>query len=360
MKKRRRYVVQRKREVVRVLSRSFAYFPRFFQSKKRLIATKSPIMAMSFALDHDYCSVAPSDQDFNSDTPSTDTCTDETRPKAKRKEVLCPRVDPDMESLPVVESVNLDVRSSSLSPAHSMDSGVDAGVEDFLADFATSWGDEDFGLNEEDIKDLEALLEISENSEHSDVAETRRITKPNVQSCKKQQISEEEDKAIAERNKKNAIAARENRQKKKKYVEGLENDVAELKEENKTLKSRNESMTTMIKKLSDEVKYLRSVLANESTISLLLKSVASTPGISLSSSLTQSSGSEGSGKENVKEGERQYVTRSKKRRSEDEASPSKRTRSSSSGGVCLHVNNGKVSLELCAKCERKATQSGFL
>jgi len=324
-------------------------------------------MAMSFALDHDYCSVAPSDQDSKTDTPSTDTGA--TRPKAKRKEVQCPRVDPDMEPLPVVESVNLDARSSSLSPAHSMDSGVDAGVEDFLADFATSWVDEDFGLNEQDIKDLEALLEISENiqanelasnnCENSGVDETRRITKPNVQCGKKQQMSEEDDKATAERNKRNAIAARENRQKKKKYVEGLENDVAQLKEENRTLKTRNESMTIVIRKLSDEVKYLRSVLANESTISLLLKSVASTPGISLSSSLMQSSGSEGNEKENVEE-ERQYVTRSKKRRSDNEATPSKRTRSSSSGGVCLHVNNGKVSLELCAKCERKATQSGFL
>lgn len=325
-------------------------------------------MAMSFALDHDYCSAAPSDQDSKTDTLSTDR--DATRPEAKRKEVLCPRVDPDMEPLPVVESVNLDARSSSLSPAHSMDSGVDAGVEDFLADFATSWVDEDFGLNEQDIKDLEALLEISENiqaneltsnnCENSGVAETRRITNPNVQCGKKQQISEEDDKAIAERNKRNAIAARENRQKKKKYVEGLENNVAQLKEENKTLKTRNEGMTTMIRKLSDEVKYLRSVLANESTISLLLKSVTSTPGISLSSSLMQSSGSEGNENENVREEERQYVTRSKKRRSDDEATPSKRTRSSSSGGVCLHVKNGKVSLELCAKCERKATQSGFL
>lgn len=316
-------------------------------------------MAMSFALDHDYCSVAPSDKD-----------SDATRPKAKRKEVLCPRVDPDMESLPVVESANLDARSSSLSPAHSMDSGVDAGVEDFLADFATSWADEDFGLNEQDIKDLEALLEISENiqanelptnnSENSGVADPRRIIKPNVPCGKKQQITDED--AIAERNKRNAIAARENRQKKKKYVEGLENDVAELKEENKTLKTRNESMTSMIRKLSDEVKYLRSVLANESTISLLLKSVVSTPGISLSSSLMQSSGSEENENEN-KEEERQYVTRSKKRRSDDsteEATSSKRTRSSPSGGVCLHVNNGKVSLELCAKCERKAKQSGFL
>lgn len=325
-------------------------------------------MAMSFALDHDYCSVAPSDKDSQADMPSTHS--DATRPRAKRKEVLCPRVDPDMESLPVVESANLDARSSSLSPAHSMDSGVDAGVEDFLADFATSWVDEDFGLNEQDIKDLEALLEISENiqanelptnkSEHSSVAETRRITKPSVPCGKKQQITDED--AIAERNKKNAIAARENRQKKKKYVEGLENDVAELKEENKTLKTRNESMTSMIRKLSDEVKYLRSVLANESTISLLLKSVVSTPGISLSSSLMQSSGSEENENEN-KEEERQYVTRSKKRRSDDsteEATSSKRTRSSPAGGVCLHVNNGKVSLELCAKCERKAKQSGFL
>jgi len=325
-------------------------------------------MAMSFALDHDYCSVAPSDKDSQADMPSTDS--DATRPKAKRKEVLCPRVDPDMESLPVVESANLDARSSSLSPAHSMDSGVDAGVEDFLADFATSWVDEDFGLNEQDIKDLEALLEISENiqanelptnkSENSSVAETRRITKPSVPCGKKQQITDED--AIAERNKRNAIAARENRQKRKKYVEGLENDVAELKEENKTLKTRNESMTSMIRKLSDEVKYLRSVLANESTISLLLKSVVSTPGISLSSSLMQSSGSEENENEN-KEEERQYVTRSKKRRSDDskeEATSSKRTRSSPSGGVCLHVNNGKVSLELCAKCERKAKQSGFL
>ena len=325
---------------------------------------------MSFALDHDYCSVAPSGQDSKTDTPSTNT--DASRPKEKRKEVLCSRVDADMESFPIFESANLDVRSSSLSPAHSMDSGVDAGVEDFLADFASPWVDEDFGLNEQDIKDLEALLEISENnqanelpisnSQNSGVAETRRITKPNVQSGKKQ-IPEEDDKAIVERNKRNAIAARENRQKKKKYVEGLENDVTKLKEENKTLKTRNESMTTMIRKLSDEVKYLRSVLANESTISLLLKSVASTPGISLSSSLMQSTGSEANEKENEKQGEREYVTRSKKRRSDDsleEPSAGKRTRSSSPGGVCLHVNNDKVSLELCANCERKAAKSGFL
>lgn len=333
--------------------------------------TKRSLVAMSFALDHDYCSVVPNDEDSKTNTPSD---TDATRPKAKGKEAPFPRVDPDVESLPIDETLNFDGRSSSLSPAHSMDSGVDAGVDDFLADFASSWADEDFGLNEDDIKDLEDLLNLSENiqpnelstakSANSSVAEARPLRKPNFQFGKGSKIPEEDEKAIAERNKKNAIAARENRQKKKKYMEGLENDVAKLKEENKTLKTRNESMTTMMKKLSDEVKYLRSVLANESTISLLLKSVAATPGISLSSSLVQSSGSEETEKENDKEdGERQYVTRSKKRRSDEGgvgAVPSKKTRSSAPGGVCLHVSHGKVSLELCAKCERKATQNGFL
>ena len=327
---------------------------------------------MSFALDHDYCSVMPSDKDSKTETlPSTDA--DATRPKANRKETLCPRVDPDMESLPVDENGNLEGRSNSLSPTHSMDSGVDAGVEDFLADIASSWTDENFGLNEEDMKDLEDLLNLNESTQmnelftarsaNSSVTETCLFRKPNAQFGKGSKISEEDAKAIEEKNKKNAIAARENRQKKKKYVEGLENDVTKLKEENKTLKSRNESMTTLIKKLSDEVKYLRSVLANESTISLLIKSVASTPGISLSSSLVQPMGGDETEKENdEEEGERQYMTRGKKRRSDKEVGgvPSKKTRSSSSGGVCLHVNRGKVSLELCAKCERKATQSGFL
>lgn len=69
--------------------------------------------------------------------------------KVKRKEVLCFRVDFDMELVLVVESVNFDVRLSLLFLVYSMDSGVDVGVEDFLVDFVSFWlVDEDFGLNE--------------------------------------------------------------------------------------------------------------------------------------------------------------------------------------------------------------------
>ncbi len=86
-------------------------------------------------------------------------------------------------------------------------------------------------------------------------------------------------------------------------------------------------------------------------------------GISLSSSLVQSTQSQDTGKESdTKEEEGHYVTRSRKRRSDEgeEDAPSKRKRSNSSGGVCLHVRGGKVSLELCSKCERKAMESGVL
>lgn len=322
-------------------------------------------MTMSFALDHDYCSVVPSDDDSKTEIATNEDAS--TKPRAERKQAICPRVDPDMETSPINETSYFEARSSSSSPAHSMDSGVDPGMEDFLADFPSSWADADFGLNDEDIKDLEDLLNLNEQTNELSSAkagaETRPVRKVLGQFGKRQQMPEEDEQAVIEKNKKNAIAARENRQKKKKYVEGLENDVAQLKEENKTLKARNESFTSVMRKLTDEVKYLRNVLANESTISLLLKSVAATPGISLSSSLVQSSSNEEPEKESDrKEEERQYATRSRKRRSAEgaEAAPSKRSRSTASGGVCLHVSGGKVSLELCEKCERKAKQSGVL
>ena len=258
---------------------------------------------MSFALDHDYCKVMRFEEDLQGDFPPKPVDEDETK-MASEKEL------PIDEEIDVCgEPAYSDEISTSLSPTHSLDSGVDAGMEDFLADFPSTWKDEleDFSLNDEDLLDLEALLRenISAveppagketiNASYGTLSVLNPTTKANVQTAPpkgKKLLPSEEEQAIIEKNKKNAIAARENRQKKKKYVEGLENDVKKLQEENRTLKTRNERMTTMIRKLSDEVKYLRSVLANESTISLLIKSVAATPGISLTSSLMQSSQSE--------------------------------------------------------------------
>ena len=327
---------------------------------------------MSFALDHDYCKVMPFEEDFHGDFPPKPVDEDEAK-MAPEKEL------PIDEEIDVCgEPVDSDEISTSLSPTHSLDSGVDAGMEDFLADFPSTWKDEmeDFSLNDEDLFDLEALLrenipamdhpagKETVNANFGTLSVLNPTTKANVQTGLpkvKKEVPSEEEQAIMEKNKKNAIAARENRQKKKKYVEGLESDVKKWQEENRTLKTRNERMTTMIRKLSDEVKYLRSVLANESTISLLIKSVAATPGISLTSSLVESSQREEGEKESKTCEGKKYSTRSRKRQASEvvEVTPSKRTRNSTNpGGVCLHVNRGKVSLEFCAKCEMKASKSG--
>lgn len=318
---------------------------------------------MSIALDHDYCLLVPSDDDSKTEISS---CVSTTKPRNQRKEAICPRVDPDGEISPIGEAIDLGTLSSSSSPAHSSDSGLDAGIGDFLSELTSSWAEGDFGLNDNDFKDLDELFNCNEQSNKPPCTKLS-LTNLSVRGnfAKRQRTSQEkveDEQAIVEKNRKNAIAAKENREKKKKYVEGLEKTVSDLKEENKTLKAKNESLTSVTKKLADEVKYLRNVLANESTISLLLKSVAATPGISLSSSLVQSTQSQGTEKESdTKEEGRQYVTRSRKRQPDEDRgdAPSKRSRSNT-GGVCLHVSGGKVSVELCSKCEKKAMQGGVL
>lgn len=325
---------------------------------------------MSVFLDHNYCSMVPP-EDVKNDNILVETGEKSIKIDAFREEERL-SVKDDI----CVDFTNSDAILSSLSPTHSTDSGVEPGMEDFWTKFSRSnpWSDDlDFGLCDDDLTDLEALLSENFATNKLSVGEEshpkRSSTVPSTQTSISMRKGKpilgqgEDDPAMIDRNRKNAIAARENRQKKKKYVEGLENEVGKLKEENKTLKTRNESMSNMILKLSDEVKYLRSVLANESTISLLLKSVAATPGISLTSSLAQSSA--GNKKETAMEKKKsQYITRSRKRQSVEEQSsdvvepsPSKKACRSNPGGVCLHVNSGKVSLELCARCEKKALQS---
>ena len=312
---------------------------------------------MSVSLDHDYCEV------FSSDTV----------PQREMDEIGEIASSPCLAISDPNTSCDT-VSMNSLSPAHSIDSGVDAGMEDFLADIASSWKDDEFGFYSEDFKDLEAILKLNDDwgvngFRAKDVEWPSEVPNRNttaIVATEMKQTNQEGnscDDPVLKRNRKNAIAARENRQKKKMYVEGLQNEVTKLKQENCSLKFRNETMTTMILKLRDELKYLRSVLENQSTISLLLKSVASTPGISLSSSLLQPSENEeiksDGEKEDTRQSPRQSVARgSRKRKSLVLDSPPKRSRGAStlSGGVCLHVSKGKVSLELCAKCEKQASQ----
>lgn len=71
----------------------------------------------------------------------------------------------------------------------------------------------------------------------------------------------------------NALMARENRMKKKQHLETLEHDVDSLKQENQSLRKLLKQRSTMVYKLRDERLYLKSIIANKTSIMSLLKTI---------------------------------------------------------------------------------------
>ncbi|XP_064611657.1 probable basic-leucine zipper transcription factor D [Liolophura sinensis] len=147
--------------------------------------------------------------------------------------------------------------------------------------------------------------------------------------------TEEVVKAIEVKNKKNAQNAKVNREKKKTYIKGLENEVDGLKTENNSLKEEAKALRKEKCALEEEVSYLKSVLANESSLSALLQNIPSVKKVKLSSSFLSS-------KRNAEE-DHDYKGAAKKLRK---------------GGVCLHVEGENVSLEFCSRCAKMASKSG--
>lgn len=144
------------------------------------------------------------------------------------------------------------------------------------------------------------------------------------------------DEKVTDRSRKNAESARLNRIKKKQYVEGLEKERSSLKTENVILKTRCHELGQNVKKLQSEVEYLKSVLANESTLSSLIKNIPSTPNVRLSSSFSR-----------------------KRPNPDSKSSPSLAKRAKPvlySGGVCLHVSDSDISLEFCQHCSKTAAE----
>ncbi|KAG5843858.1 hypothetical protein ANANG_G00155350 [Anguilla anguilla] len=135
---------------------------------------------------------------------------------------------------------------------------------------------------------------------------------------------------------KNAIAARMNRLRKKEYVNGLENKVTSLAAENRNLRQENEHLNKRVEDLEDEARYLRAVLANESSLGQLLSRLSGVNGMKVSTSLFQE----------PNKNDHDYALPRKKVKIEE---------NETSGGVCLHVDKNHVSVEFCTKCAESAS-----
>ncbi|XP_045673877.1 CREB/ATF bZIP transcription factor isoform X2 [Phyllostomus hastatus] len=137
-----------------------------------------------------------------------------------------------------------------------------------------------------------------------------------------------------------AAAARLNRLKKKEYVMGLESRVRALAAENQELRVENRELGKRVQALQEESRYLRAVLANETGLARLLSRLSGV-GLRLTTSLFRDSPA----------GDHDYALPVGKQQQdlleEDD----------SAGGVCLHVDKDKVSVEFCSACARKASSS---
>jgi len=87
---------------------------------------------------------------------------------------------------------------------------------------------------------------------------------------------------------KNAQLARENRQKKKQYISGLEENLSKAQQQNEILSRELSERDTTIEKLRKEITYFKSILANVKEISSLVSTIKQDSAIPLSTSLRTS------------------------------------------------------------------------
>ncbi|XP_062983265.1 CREB/ATF bZIP transcription factor [Elgaria multicarinata webbii] len=164
-----------------------------------------------------------------------------------------------------------------------------------------------------------------------------------------------------------AAAARLNRQKKKQYVMGLETRLQGLAAENRQLRDRNRGLCRRLRDLERETSYLRAVLANQSALGRLLSHLAGDGagrvGLRVSSSLFEDRAAAAA----AASLETPFACESSSSSSSDHdyALPvpvqeeNKWAVSSSPGGICLHVDRDRVSVEFCSVCARRAANSVF-
>ena len=158
-----------------------------------------------------------------------------------------------------------------------------------------------------------------------------------------------------------AEKAKEQRERKKKYVQELQDNIEELKRDKADLQQVTAQLNDKLEALREEIRYLKGVIANQSELARILKSVANTPGISLSCGILQDCEEGNDGKTNKRKYDAPNDSGKKGVNLRQENSKRRKVDKTASGeispvdaGVCVHVQSGKVSLEFCAECSMKA------
>lgn len=124
-------------------------------------------------------------------------------------------------------------------------------------------------------------------------------------------------------------------------IKRLEKDSVELTESNRVLSDKNQALNERISALEDQVEYLERVLVNESSLSSILNTITEHSGLKI----------QGNSLLNSQKRKRQDID-------DENAMTAKKNNYSASpksGGVCLHLAPGRVSLEFCQECHKSSS-----
>jgi hypothetical protein len=237
----------------------------------------------------------------------------------------------------------------------------------------------------------------------------RNKTFANVESSTQRKPTRVPDPSVKNRN---ALLARENRQRKKMEMQNLEEKVAKLQEENRKLHKIMKSKDVKVAKMADEVKYLRSILNNSKEIVSVIKSINLSPPVqtviaepktlnyesyaSTGSETTETAASDDLGKliesynfvellndetfnldipndhdglnfepfealEDLQTPYNSYETPPSSTDYDHNYNQSSKNSSLlETPGVCVHINSGKVSLEFCSSCHKNASTKEWI
>ena len=189
---------------------------------------------------------------------------------------------------------------------------------------------------------------------------------------------------------KNAILARENRLKKKRYINGLEQSLATTKKENEVLIGKVKERDETIEQLNKEINYFKSVLANVREISSLINTIKGEPSFSCGMPISTSLDAPLAKKMKLERVSESSSELSSIHEEDDnnwmplsplpatpldadsldflsnfseedmnlfgDSSPTTLGSFQPPAGVCLHVYNKKLSLEFCPSCATRAQE----
>ena len=197
----------------------------------------------------------------------------------------------------------------------------------------------------ESSKDSKSLREPPKSLEHK-----RKI--------KESKVTEDIDDATTDKcSNRNAIMARLNRQRKKRYVSNLESEVNNLRKQNAGLLAENRDLKVKVTKYFEEMEYLKDVIRNQSMLSTVIKAVASAPGVKLKGVVPFANKA---GDIQVNASDAMYTTKgscpsssvSAVKHSQDHSIP--KMAAKNKGGICVHVQEENVSIAFCHYCSSHA------